>query len=120
MIARVAFLLWLAGAAAAAEPARPLPSLPAGPIELRVVHVVNPRFARFDADQLAIMLAETRRVVRVHFGVEVVFTPVETVEIASVFARFGPRLSQFLDRQLYDFRGGTGDRASLVASINRN
>ncbi|MBV8166739.1 MAG: hypothetical protein JO021_08095 [Alphaproteobacteria bacterium] len=119
MIARVAFLLWLAGAAAAAEPARPLPSLPAGPIELRVVHVVNPRFARFDADQLAIMLAETRRVVRAHFGVEVVFTPVETVEIASVFARFGPRLSQFLDRQLYDFRGGTGDRASLVASMRQ-
>jgi len=97
----------------------PTPILPAGPIELRVGHVVNPRFPRFTERQIALMLAETARVARAHFGIELVFAPVETVDIAILFARFDPQLSQYLDGMFYDVRSGAGDRQRVHKAMLR-
>jgi hypothetical protein len=112
--------LVVAPLAGAAEPARrvPVPTLPAGPVELRVAHVVNPRFPRFTASQVETMLEETQRIVRAHFGVELRFGAVETSDIDALFARFGPTIAQYLDGLRYDIQSGAGDRARIVKALD--
>jgi len=121
--AQAVLVIWSLGAAHAGAagiddwPRVPTPSLPAGPIELRVGHVVNPRFPRFTDSQIALMLAETTRIARAHFGIELVFTPVATVDIDTLFERFDPALSRYLDGMHYDVKRQTGNRQALIESV---
>lgn len=41
------------------------------PVRLRIVHIVNPRFIRFNEQQIQRFLATTQRLTREHFGIEV-------------------------------------------------
>jgi hypothetical protein len=93
------------------------PTVPAGPVELRVGHVVNPRFPRFTDAQIALYLGETARVAKAHLGLELRFAAVETVDIATVFARFDPALSRYLDGFRYDVRADTGDRQAVRRAV---
>lgn len=110
-------LVALAGCApapAAPTPrAVPLPALPAGPVELRVVHAVNPRLPRMDATQLEILLGAMRDGVREHFGVELRFAPVREVPLADLFRTIPGDRRAKARAESFDFMSGRGDRAAL-------
>ena len=53
--------------------ALPQPEAPRGTVGLRVAHAVNPRFARLAPREIDALLAETARVARAQFGVELKF-----------------------------------------------
>lgn len=110
-------LIALAGctAAPAAPSPRivPLPVLPAGPVELRVVHAVNPRLPRMDAAQLEILLAAMSEGVRDHFGIQLRFAPVREVPIDALFRTIPQDRRAKARAESFDFISGRADRAAL-------
>lgn len=96
----------------------PVPQLPAV-IQLRPAYFHNPRFARADAQVQASVLAHAVRMAREYLGLALEFTPVREIDIAQAFAAYGPPLQARVDATLYDFKGGRGDRARLVAGTQR-
>ncbi|WP_298932656.1 hypothetical protein [uncultured Ramlibacter sp.] len=91
----------------------PLPVLPQGPVDMRVAYAVNPRLPRMDAAQLQLLLASMGEAVRQNFGIELRFSPVTEVPIASLFATIPARRRDDAARDSYDFKSGRGDRARL-------
>ena len=91
----------------------PLPVLPNGPVDIRVAYVVNPRLPQMDAAELETLLASMRSAVLEHFGVQLRFSPVELVPIASLFDTIPPARRDTARKNIYDFKHGNGDRRRL-------
>jgi hypothetical protein len=109
-------LLFVSLTATAAEV--PVPKLPDGPIEMRVVHIVNPRLPRLSRARIYVLLAATARTAREHFGVELRFEqPLVEIPIAEVFAKIPPERVRAAREMIYDFKGGKGDQARLVRAF---
>jgi len=97
----------------------PLPALPNGPIELRVAYAVNPRLPSMDTRQLELLLASMQTAVKDHFGVQVRFSPVAVVPIASLFETIPAARRADALKNVYDFKSGTGDRRRLDLAFGR-
>jgi hypothetical protein len=97
----------------------PLPKLPAGPIELRVAHVVNPRLPRMSAAQLQVLLNAVRETSRQHFGVELTFSPVTEMPIDEFFSRIPSGKQREARAHAYDFKSGNGDPLKLAKDFGR-
>jgi hypothetical protein len=67
-------------------PAVPLPKLGDGPITLRVVRAINPRFYALTEAEIAVVLDQVADLVENHFGLEVRFERREDITIADLFA----------------------------------
>jgi hypothetical protein len=97
----------------------PLPILPPGPIDIRVAYAVNPRLPRMDVRQLDLLLESMQKAVGDHFGLQLRFSPVQVVPIASLFDTIpGARRLDAL-KKVYDFKSGTGDRQRLDLAFGR-
>lgn len=94
------------------------PSRPGATVRLRVVHAVNPRLPRLTEAQMALLLAATQSTVKEHFGVNVEFSEVAETGIADLFAQIPPAVIAERQEQIFDFKGGTGDKAALAAGIH--
>ncbi len=97
--------------------ALPQPELPRGAIALRVAYAVNPRFPRLAPREIESLLAETARVARAQFGVDLEFEPVAELPIDALFRIVPGFLMKERRAEIYDFRRGGGDRAALRAAI---
>ncbi len=97
----------------------PLPRLPAGPVELRVVHVINPRLPRMNDGQIQILLNAVRETCRQHFGVELTFTPVKVMSIETFFRIIPEKQRQEALQHAYDFKNGNGDPLKLATGFGR-
>lgn len=97
----------------------PIPRLPAGPVELRVVHVVNPRLPRMNDGQILILLNAVKETCRQHFGVELTFAPLQEISVAGFFALIPEKRRQQALLHAYDFKNGTGDPQQLAADFGR-
>lgn len=97
----------------------PLPKLPAGPVTLRVVHVINPRLPRMNDGQILILLNAVKETSRQHFGVELTFAPVEELSIAAFFERIPEQRRQQALQHTYDFKTGTGNPQQLADDFGR-
>jgi hypothetical protein len=91
----------------------PVPTLPAGPVEMRVVHVINPRLTRMNAGQIQILLNAVKETCRQHFGVELTFTPVEEMSIEAFFSIIPESRRAEAKEYAYDFKSGKGDPETL-------
>ncbi len=100
----------------------PLPVLPDGPVTLRVAHVVNPRLPRVTDAELALLLDQTRRTVREHFGIAVEFTASETIDIADVFAPIAKQYGARMDAGIVDPDAPDRDRlhGAMVRAVDRS
>lgn len=96
-----------------------LPVLPSGPIELRVAYVVNPRLPRMEAPELATLLASMAEAVRSHFALDVRFSPVEVVPIATLFDTIPAQRRAAAMQGVFDFKSGGGDRQRLAQAFGR-
>jgi hypothetical protein len=84
-------------------------------VELRVVSAVNPRFPAFTQDEIRRMLAETAKVAREHFGVELQFTLAGEIPLTELFDQYLVEPAAGAQRsKIYDFKRGTGDREKLI------
>jgi len=97
----------------------PLPVLPAGPVDMRVAYVINPRLPRMDATQLQRLLAATRTTVLEHFGVELRFGPVRKLAIEPLFDRIPARRQANALAQIYDFKTNQGDPVRLARAFGK-
>lgn len=117
----VTVLIYLSGCTTVQTELRavPLPHLPDGPVELRVVHVINPRLPHMSAEQIQILLQATAKTSRDHFGTELVFGKPTEISIAELFATIPvtKRLQALQDS--YDFKSGVGDAARLAGEFGR-
>jgi hypothetical protein len=107
------------GLAACAEPGLeplPQPEPPHGAVSLRVAHAVNPRFERLAPREIDALLAETARVSRAQFGVELKFEPLVELPIDKLFGLIPEYLVGKRSTEIYDFKRGRGDRATLAAA----
>jgi len=68
----------------------PLPDISAQPIRLRVAHVVNPRFAALDRQQLEAVLRRSEQLARQHFGVQLALHYQQTLPIDEFFQLLPP------------------------------
>ena len=114
-MAVIAPLTLLLAGCASDKPVLPLPALPQGAIELRVAYAVNPRLPRMSPGQLAILLDALRNTAREHFGVELRFSAVEETTVAALFARIPDEKRREAQREIFDFKTGSGDPARLEA-----
>ncbi len=96
----------------------PVPVLPER-IELRVVHLVNPRLPRMNAEQLQLLLATARAAAMEHFGREVVFSDVKERSINDLFDldRLSARAKRDLAQAVFDFKSGKGDVARMARTF---
>ena len=97
----------------------PLPKLPAGPIELRVLHVVNPRLPRMTDAQLQVLLNAVRETSRQHFGVQLAFAPLREISIEEFFRIIPEEKRREALAHAYDFKSGTGDPRKLAGDYGR-
>lgn len=70
----------------------PLPDITHQPIELRVARVINPRFEQLSDDSYNQLLKRTQQLVKQHFNIDVVFSPVTTLAIEEVFSAIDPQV----------------------------
>ena len=98
----------------------PLPRLPEGTIELRVVHLVNPRFPSLSTEELRLLMNAAADTVRAHFGREVRFTPPDVWPIGTYFERIDARTRAERARSIYDFKRGKGDLARLREGFEKD
>ena len=116
--------LLLSVAATASEQAVPLPTLEDDRFVPKVVYLENPRFPSLTPDEVSAVMGEAARLVRDHFGIEVVVPDhIPTVHIDEIFSRLlGKEPDGFKD-MIGDFRGGRVDwsfmQDSLVEQINK-
>jgi hypothetical protein len=96
-----------------------LPVLPPGPVDIRVAYAVNPRLPRMDDAELEVLLESMRKAVREHFGVQLRFSPVQVVPIASLFDNIPPTRREVAAKNIYDFKTGTGDRRRLALAFGK-
>ena len=94
----------------------PLPRID-GPVTLRVIHAVNPRLPVMPFEQRKRLLEETARISKEHFGVELRFDDRGEIPIAELFARIPVDQLEKRRGQIYDFKGGGGERERLVKSL---
>jgi hypothetical protein len=97
----------------------PLPHLTGSPIELRVVHVVNPRLPRMSDDQLQILLAAAAQTSQEHFGIELHFSPIQEMAIAELFRIIPAEMRRQAEQDAYDFKSGKGDPDDLARELGR-
>jgi hypothetical protein len=97
----------------------PLPKLSAGPVALRVLHVVNPRLPRMTEAQLQVLLNAVRETSRQHFGVELVFTPLREMSIEEFFRIIPEKRRLEAQAHAFDFKSGTGDPVKLARDFGR-
>jgi hypothetical protein len=128
LLPRVRALLSFAAAALAATlllaacgkpqlEALPQPEAPRGTVSLRVAYAVNPRFDRLAPREIDALLAETARVSRAQFGVELKFEPAVDVPIDQLFRLIPGFLVEQRRAEILDFKRGGGDRDKLAAAI---
>ncbi len=96
-----------------------LPVLPSGPIELRVAHVINPRLPRMSDAQIETFLAATTHTAREHFGVELRFSPVVQIPIATLFATIPPARQQLAAKDVYNFKSSHVSALRLERAFGR-
>ena len=107
-------------AAACGKPqlqALPQPEAPQSAVALRVAYAINPRFERLAPGEIETLLAETARVSRAQFGVELKFEPAVELPIERLFGLIPASLLEEQRTRIYDFKHGRGDRATLAAAI---
>ncbi len=117
----MALPLWLA----AEKPAHgeeiwypvPRPQIDGDRATLRVAHAVNSRFSHMSEAQLEILLAEANRVSMDHFGIELIFSQPESIDISELFALRPDIADDEVMEWVYDFKRRTGDRDRLVADL---
>ncbi len=97
----------------------PLPKLPAGPIELRVAHVTNPRLPRMNEGQLQVLLNAARETFRHHFGLELRFSSITEIDIEALFRLIPSERESEAAEQIYDFKNGNGDPATLSRAFGQ-
>ncbi len=96
------------------------PELEPGRVRLRVVHAVNSRLDRLSEAEVAALLAETRKTVREHFGIELEFLDAGRTDLHRLIAEIPKKALKARGRDIYDFKHGGGDRARLVAGMARS
>ncbi len=94
------------------------PIQPGATVRLRVVHVTNPRLARFSPDHLRIVLASAQLAVWKDFGVYVEFTDAPDIGIDQLFALVPAAIMKERMSSICDFKSGAGDRQKLAEGIN--
>jgi hypothetical protein len=115
--AALAASLLLAGCGKPQLEALPQPEAPRGAVTLRVAHAVNPRFDRLAPREIEALLAETARVARAQFGVELKFEPAVEIPIEKLFRLIPAFVAEQQRAAIYDFKRGRGDRDKLAAAI---
>jgi hypothetical protein len=98
----------------------PLPVLP-DKIKLRVVNVVNPRLPRMTGKQVEQLLSVARTGVKEHFGREITFGQPGEISIQEFFKldRLSPDRKKQIADEIYDFKGGTGNRNLMIKNFAR-
>ena len=76
-------------------PAVPLPELGDGPVTLRVVRALNPRFTSLTEAEIADVLEQTARLVQDHFGLDVRFERGDDYTMAELFQRMPDVVEEF-------------------------
>lgn len=97
--------------------ALPQPEAPRGAVSLRVAYAVNARFERLAPREIDALLAETARVARAQFGVELKFEPAIEIPIDRLFRLIPASLAEQLRAEIYNFKHGGGDRGKLAKAI---
>ncbi len=96
----------------------PVPVLPDN-IELCVVHIVNPRLPRMTGKQVEQLLSTARSGVKEHFGREITFGQPSEMSIQEFFRldRLSPDRKKKIADNIYDFKGGTGNRQLMIKNF---
>jgi hypothetical protein len=97
----------------------PLPKLDATPLELRVLHVINPRLPRMSDTQMALMLETMAQAAREHFGISVQFVQPIEIPIAQAFAGIPLKFTELAKRDQYNFRSWLAWKSNLAKSYAR-
>lgn len=118
----IAFLFLLAACSRESDTrvAVPLPKLPEGTLELRVVHLVNPRFPALSGEEVQTLLDAAGAAVKAHFGRELRFTPPDVRPIETYFDKIDAATRARLAQGIYDFKRGKGDLARLKEGFEQD
>jgi len=103
-----------------ARVAIPLPRLPAGPLELRVLYLVNERLPQPTHEALQALLDSGREATRAHFGREVRFTSIDVRPIEFYFSKFPEPAKAAAAEWIYDFKKGTGNMRRLREGFGKD
>jgi hypothetical protein len=97
----------------------PLPKLGSQPLELRVVHVINPRLPRMSDAQINQMLETMAQATSEHFGISVRFTKPVEMPIAQAFAGIPTKFMALAKRDQYNFQSFFAWKSGLAKAFGR-
>ncbi len=95
----------------------PLPSLTSADVPIRIAYAINPRLNHMSDRQLKILLNEAKKTAWEHFSVNLQFSPIKKISIEDLFKTVPKELIQKQLTQIYDFKGGNGDKKAVVKSM---
>ena len=98
----------------------PVPRLPEGPLELRVLYLVNERLPQPMREALQALLDSARAATRAHFDREVRFTSIDVRPIEFYFSKFPEPEKAAAAESIYDFKKGTGDGRRLREGFEKD
>ena len=78
------------------------PELKSDDVFLKVAYVVNPAFPARSTEDIGAMLASTALVAKEHFGLNITFSEVDTLDIKDVFERIPQKITDSLDTLIID------------------
>lgn len=98
----------------------PTPSItPGSTVTLRVAIADNERLPKMSPQHFALMLESARQTALDHFGVDIRFSAVETIDLARQFDLIPEAVRRARAEAIYDFRGGKGDQRRLALGMQR-
>lgn len=97
----------------------PVPRLSQGTVELRVGYVVNPRLPQMSPQQLKVLLLSAQKAAQDHFGIDLKFSAITEVPIATLFDTIPPKIQKELSKHIFDFKSGKGDQERLAQAFGK-